>query len=146
MFPFVGCNLLISLGVGRQFGTTSLHDGLARGWRGRWIEVSDAERMEHGSSALRTVCDGSLGGTVAEIDVDDAQRFESGQSVGGGEIDVSCLELVFDGSMQQVGQSGDERKNPILHRATTRMADRSSRLSTRFTRVEAFSYAFCKRT
>ena len=80
-----------------------LHDGLARGWRGWWVEVSNAKRAEHGGGALRPVCDGSLGGSIAEIDVDDANRFEGGQSMGSGEIDASCFELVFDGPMQQVG-------------------------------------------
>src|SRR5215469_1642348 len=103
MFPFVACNLLISLGVGWQFGTTSLHDGLARDWRIRRIEFCDAKRTEHSSGALRPVSDGSFGGSVAEIDVDDAHRLERGQSVGSGEIDASSFELVFDGPMQQVG-------------------------------------------
>src|ERR1700757_1281358 len=88
-------------------GVLSLHDGFAllRGSRG--IEIGDAERSQHGSGTLGAAGDGALEGAVAEIDVDDADGSESGQRFGGGEIETSSSELLFDCAVEQKG----ERRN-----------------------------------
>ena len=100
----------------------SLHDGLAWLWRGGRIEVGDGESTQHGGGALRAACDGAFGGAIAEIDVDHAHGLEGGQGFGGGEIEACGLELLFDGTVKQEGQCGDEDVG--LHAIIGAMIDR----------------------
>ena len=100
----------------------SLHDGLAWLWGRRWVDFADGERPQDGGCALSWSCDGSLGGAIAEIDVDDAHGLERRESFGGGEIETGGLELLFDGTMQQEGQCGDE--DVSLHAIVGTMIDR----------------------
>ena len=86
----------------------SLHDGLARCWRGWRLEIGDAERAEDGGGPLGARRDGALGGAIAEIDVDDADGLEDGQRFGGGDIEMRGLELLFDRAMKQECERGDE--------------------------------------
>ena len=86
----------------------SLHEGLAPGWWGWRLAIGDAEGAEHGGGALSAGRDGTLGGAVAEIDINDADGFERAQRFGGGEIEARGLELLFDRAMEQEGEGGDE--------------------------------------
>src|SRR5215475_12825671 len=61
--------------------------------------------------------DGSLGGAVAEVDIDDADGFERRQGFGGGEIEARGLELLFDGAVDQQGNRAKEGN--IGHRPLT---------------------------
>jgi hypothetical protein len=62
------------------------------------------------------VSDGALGGAIAERDVDKAHGLERGQRFGGGEIETRSLEFLFDRTMEQECQRGDEdmRLRPVV--------------------------------
>src|SRR5262249_58751286 len=85
-------------------GGLSLHDGLAGLWRGRRIEVGDAERAQHGGGALRAAGDATFGAAIAESNVDDAHRLEGVERFGRGEIEACGLELLFDCAMDEEGE------------------------------------------
>jgi hypothetical protein len=87
----------------------SLHDGFAWLWWGRRIKVGDAECAQHGGSALGAAGgNATLGTALANSDIDDADRFERVESVGGREIEARGLELLFDCAMDEEGERGDK--------------------------------------
>ena len=86
----------------------SLHDGLPWLGRGRWIELGNSERAQYARGALSAAGDRALGGSIAEIDFDNAHGFEGSEGLGCGEIETTGLEFLFDGAMEQECQRGDE--------------------------------------
>ena len=100
----------------------SLHDGLPWLGRGRWIELGNSESAQYACGALSAAGDRALGGSIAEIDFDNAHGFEGGEGLGRGEIKTSGLEFLFDGAMEQECQRGDE--DVRLHAIVGAVVDR----------------------
>ena len=68
-----------------------------------------------------------LGGSIAEIDFDDAHGFEGDEGLRCGEIKTSGLEFLFEGAMQQKRQRRDE--DARLHACSVRTAQFRARRS-----------------
>jgi hypothetical protein len=108
----------------------SLRHGLitfGRGWR---IELCYGESAQDCSGTLGAFGDGTFGRSVAKIDVDDTHGFERLKSLSGGKIQTRIFELLFDGTVNEECQGGDERMSPKLHQSFALVESGSSRLFT----------------
>jgi hypothetical protein len=70
------------------------------GWS-RWIKAGNGKGAQDACGAWGGARDRALGGSIAEIDFNDAHGFEGGEGLRCGEIKTSGLEFLFDGAMEQ---------------------------------------------
>jgi hypothetical protein len=85
----------------------SLHHGFVGPRWGGWIKGGDAHGAKDGGGALRWSGNRSLGGTVAEADVDDVHALERVQGFRSRDIEACRLELLFQSTMNDERKCGD---------------------------------------